>query len=108
MINPVAIWLRDALQNIHDAIKSVTDALNPVLYVLMVLDMLVTMLPEPADLSLFFDTYAIVMEWLQPSFELINYFVNLNAFGIGIGLILITEMAINVFRTWRMIRSFVT
>lgn len=108
MINPVAIWLRDTLQNIYDAIKSLADALNPVLYVLMVLDMLITMLPEPADLSLFFDTYVIVMNWLQPSFELINYFVNLNAFGIGIGLILITEMAINVFRTWRMIRSFVT
>lgn len=101
-------WLRDALQNIFDGIWAVVNALNPMLYILMALEMLYYALPEPADLSLFFDTYILVMDWLHPSFELINYFVNLNAFGIAIGIMLFTEMAINVFRTWRMIRSFVT
>lgn len=108
MYNPVWEWLKGGLQFILDALQAVVDALNPILYMLKVLDMLVSILPEPADLSVFYDTYLLVFEWLTPSFQLINHFINLPVFGVAIGIILFVENAINVFRAWRMLRSFIT
>lgn len=101
-------WLGDALTNILLAISALIDALNPMSYVVKLGTIAIALLPEPADLEEFYDTYILVMNWLAPSLQLINHFVNLPVFGAAFMFILIVENTINVFRAWRTIRSFVT
>lgn len=101
-------WIKNALQFILDALWAIVDAVNPFLMILKVLDMFVSILPEPADLTSFYDTYILIFTWLLPSFELINYFVNLPVLATAVGFLLIVESGINVFRMWRMLRSTIT
>lgn len=108
MYNEFLKWLGGAIQFILDALWSVVNALNPITYIVKALDMLVSVLPEPADLGTFYDTYILIFEWLLPSFQLINHFVNLPVFGTAVGFILFVENGINIFRMWRMLRSVVT
>lgn len=101
-------WLGEAIQNILLGLSAILNALNPMNYILMFVEMVVGILPEPADLSVFLDGFETSMLWLAPSLQLINHFVNLQVFGLAIALVITVETAINVFRAWRMIRSFVT
>lgn len=108
MSNPLWDWLRDALQFILTALQNVVDAVNPFLYALRVLDVIVAMFPEPADFSEFYDSYEITMNWLGPSFQLINHFVNLPVFGAGLLIIITIEGVLGLFRAWRAVRSLIT
>lgn len=108
MSNPFNDWLGTVLQFILNALQDVVNYLDPFSYVLKAVEMVFGMLPEPADLSTFYETYLLIFEWLVPSFQLINHFINLPVFGLAIGAILFIENAINIFRVWRMLRSFVT
>jgi hypothetical protein len=108
MFDNLMTWLGGAIQNILDGLQAVVDALNPFLYILRVLDVLVSILPSPADLSQFYDSYIETMNWLAPSLQLMNHFINLPVFGVCFFTILAIETFINVFRAWRMLRSFIT
>lgn len=106
--NPAWEWFKGAFQFILDALQAILDALNPILYILRVLDIFVSILPAPADLSAYYDSFEATMNWLGPIFQLANHFVNLPLWASAVFVILVTETAINVFRAWRMVRSIVT
>lgn len=101
-------FLANGIQYILNALQAILDALNPILYILRVLDMLVSILPAPADLSSFYDSYIVSMTWLAPTFALANHFINLPVFATAVFVMLLIESALNVFRLWRMVRSTVT
>lgn len=101
-------WLGKAILWILNALSSILNALNPMNYILKFAEMVIGILPNPADLSEFYSGFETSMQWLAPSLQLINHFVNLQMFGLAIALVIVIETTINIFRAWRAIRSFVT
>lgn len=101
-------YIAGAIQFILDALQTIVDTFDPFLIVLRVLDVVVAMFPDPADFSDFYIQYIAIFQWLAPTFQLANHFVNLPVFGSAVFFIIVVETFINVFRAWRTIRSFVT
>jgi len=101
-------WFKNGFQWILDALQAILDALNPLLYILKVLDMLISVLPAPADLTEFYNSYETIMNWLAPSLQLANHFINLPVFAVAFLAIMTVETSFSFFRLWRMLRSVVT
>lgn len=108
MSNPLWDWLGDALQNILMGISAIKNALNPMSYVVQILDVIITLFPEPADFSEFYDSYETTMNWLGPSFQLANHFINLPVFGAALLIIITVEGVLGLLRGWRAVRSLIT
>lgn len=84
-------------------------AINPITLITSLAAYVASFLPEPdPQLQVVVDQAIAALETVVTFISLFDYIINLPVLLTVIGIIFVAEAAFNIFRMWRMIRSFVT